>query len=147
MNAQARQLRARLVHARLEVQSPIPASAATGEFHPLRPLLERLETELERGVVLLPPWSSGTERMRRALIERPDDEDLLADLVAGEAGLAVRLLAFANASPLARGGRELAELRPALRRMGHMNLLAIVHAHALAQLRHSPMLVAQRTDR
>jgi len=154
MNAQARYLRERLGHARLaqvhlepvrrEPPSPDLASGATGEFHPLRPLLERLEAELERGVVLLPPWSSGTERVRRALLERPDDEDLLTDLVADEAGLAVRLLAFSNASPFARGGRELAELRPALRRIGHMNLLAIVHAHALAQLRHSPRLSAQR---
>jgi len=144
MNAQPQILRERLVRARLELASPDLASGATGEFHPLRPLLERLETELERGLVLLPPWSAGTERMRHALLERPDDEDLLTDLLAGEAGLAVRLLAFANASPFGRGGRELAELRPALRRVGHLNLLAIVHAHALAQLRHSPKLVAQR---
>jgi len=143
MNAQPQILRERLVRARLELASPDLASGATGEFHPLRPLLERLETEMERGLVLLPPWSAGTEHVRRLLLEQPEDEDLLADLVASEAGLAMRLLAFANASPFARGGRELAELRPALRRVGHLNLLAIVHAHALAQLRHSPKLVPQ----
>ncbi|MFM2288471.1 MAG: hypothetical protein RL684_1614 [Pseudomonadota bacterium] len=151
MNAQAQHLLAGLASARLDLlpeadfdgDAP-PAGAATGEYHPLRPLLERLETELERDLVLLPPWSVGTERARRALLEYPEHEDTIADLLAREAGLAVRLLAFANASPFGRGGRELAELRPAVRRIGHLNLLAIVHAHALAQLRHSPRMLVVR---
>lgn len=115
----------------------------TPAHHPLQPLLERIETELERGLIVLPPIAARTERARRALLELADDE-ALADALAGDAHLAVRLLAFANAPPHARGGRALGELLPAVRRIGHLNVVAIVHAHVLAQLRHSPRLVPLR---
>lgn len=110
------------------------------ESHALQPLLERLETELCRGIVVLPAWSTRTEKVRRRLIEVPDDVETLALLASDDPGLAVRVLALANAAHIARGGRVLAELAPAIHRMGHMNFASIVHTHALAQLRQSPRL-------
>lgn len=110
------------------------------DLHPLQPLLERLEAELCRGEVSLPAWSARTEKTRRALIDTPDDHEQLAAYVGEDAGLAVRVLAIANAAPFARGGRMLAELQPAIRRIGVLNLASAVHVHALAQLRQSPRL-------
>jgi HD-like signal output (HDOD) protein len=110
------------------------------ESHALQPLLERLETELCRGQVVLPAWSARTEKVRRRLIDSPDDVESLALLASEDAGLAVRVLALANAAPFSGGGRVLAELAPAIHRIGTMNFASIVHAHVLAQLRQSPRL-------
>jgi HD-like signal output (HDOD) protein len=114
------------------------------ESHALQPLLERLETELCRGIVVLPAWSERTEKVRRRLIELPDDVESLALLASEDPGLAVRLLAMANAAPFARGGRVLAELSPAIHRIGHLNFASVVHTHVLAQLRQSPRLLGLR---
>jgi HD-like signal output (HDOD) protein len=110
------------------------------ESHPLQVLCERLETELSRGLVALPAWSVRTEKARRALIDTPDDDEQLAALIAGDAGLAVRVLALANAMPYASGGRMLADLQPAIRRIGTVNLASVLYTHTLAQLRQSPRL-------
>jgi HD-like signal output (HDOD) protein len=110
------------------------------QAHDLQPLLERLETELCRGIVVLPAWSARTEKVRRRLLDAPDDVESLALLASEDPGLAVRLLALANAAQFSHGGRVLAELAPAIRRIGPVNFSAIVHAHVLAQLRQSPRL-------
>jgi HD-like signal output (HDOD) protein len=101
--------------------------------------VQHLASELSRGAVELPSFPKAVMRIHRALADSQAPVDRVAQIVAGEPGLAARLLGMANSAAY-NSGQPLTSIQAAVMRLGGNLVRSAAVAYAIAQLKNSSEL-------
>jgi HD-like signal output (HDOD) protein len=103
--------------------------------------VQSLATELSLGRVELPSFPEIALRVRRVLSDANSSLEKVVRVVGSEPALAARLLRIANSASINRGGKQIADLRTAINRMGYDMVRSASMSFAMAQMRNNKKLV------
>jgi HD-like signal output (HDOD) protein len=102
--------------------------------------VQALAAELSSGKVELPGFPEVVARIRHVLADENVSTEKVARVIGAEPVIAARLLQMANSAALNPAGKPIAELRPAILRVGLNVVRSTTIAFAVSQLRKSPAL-------
>ena len=102
--------------------------------------VQTLATELSSGKVELPGFPDIAARVQRVLADENVGTDQVVKVVGAEPVLAAQLLTIANSVALNPAGRQIADLRTAVARVGLNTVRTATIAFAVRQLRGAPEL-------
>jgi HD-like signal output (HDOD) protein len=114
-----------------ESKSPAQRDASTAAFEFVRDL----STELSASTIELPSFPDVATRVQKVLSEENCSSERVVRVIGAEPMLATRVLSMANSAALNPGGKQIAELRTAVTRLGFDALRAATISFAMAQLR------------
>jgi len=114
-----------------ESKSPAQRDASTAAFEFVRDL----STELSASTIELPSFPEVATRVQKVLSEENCSSERVVRVIGAEPMLATRVLSMANSAALNPGGKQIAELRTAVTRLGFDALRAATISFAMAQLR------------
>jgi HD-like signal output (HDOD) protein len=97
--------------------------------------LQSLTADLSSGKISFPTFTGATLRVRNALADETIDADRLGRVVMAEPLLGARIIKIANSAALNPGGRNVADVRSALLRVGSDVVRSTAVALAMEQLR------------
>lgn len=97
--------------------------------------IAELAQEVSSGKVELPSFPDVAVRVRKVLADENVSNEQIARVVGSDAGLAARVFTLANSAALNRSGRQVADLKTAVNRIGHNNVRTAAVSFAIAQLR------------
>ena len=107
-------------------------------------LMTRLASEAAQDARMFPTSASGMLRVRRALDDPDADLAEIARLLKAEPLLAAHVVAMANSVVYNRSGREIADLRNAVARLGLATLRNLVVSALVRQMENLPASPADR---
>lgn len=123
-----------------------PAAAVTSAVHadPSFHFLQDIATDLASGDVNFPTFSAATVEVRAALDDANVNAEKLARVISREPLVSAKLVRLANSAALNPSGRQIADVRTAVIRVGHANVRSVAVAVAYDQLRADRELQKQR---
>src|SRR3984957_8030566 len=114
-----------------ESKTPTQRDASTAAFEFVRDL----SAELSASKIELPSFPEVATQVQKVLSEENSSSERVVRVMGAEPMLATRVLAMANSAALNPGGKQIAELRTAVTRLGFDALRAATISFAMAQLR------------
>ncbi|MDE2296465.1 MAG: HDOD domain-containing protein [Gammaproteobacteria bacterium] len=104
--------------------------------------VQALAAELSSGRLDLPSFPEIAIRVRRVLADDNSTLEKVVRVVGSEPALAARLLRMANSASLNTTGRQIADLRTAINRMGYNMVRSASMSFAMAQIRNNSKLAS-----
>ena len=114
-----------------ESKTPAQRDASTAAFEFVRDL----SSELSSSAIELPSFPEVATRVQKVLSEENSSSERVVRVIGAEPMLATRVLTMANSAALNPGGKQVAELRSAVTRLGFDALRAATMSFVMAQLR------------